>query len=77
MDISLIVLGAMVVLLVLVVYGLGRRLKASQKEAKELSEKVEQLEEDAYQLSEKVKQLEQEKKALIQRIMINETFGSH
>ena len=63
MDISLIVLGAMVVLLVLVVYGLGRRLKASQKEAKELSEKV--------------KQLEQERKALIQRIMINETFGSH
>jgi hypothetical protein len=53
----------MVVLLVLVVFGLGRRLKASQKEAKELSEKV--------------KQLEQEKKALIQRIMINETFGSH
>ena len=63
MDISLIVLGAMVVLLVLVVYGLGRRLKASKKEAKELSEKV--------------KKLTEEKKALIQRIMINETFGSH
>ena len=63
MDISLIVLGAMVVLLVLVIFGLGRRLKASKDEVRRLSEKV--------------GQLEREKKALIQRIMINETFGSH
>ena len=55
MEIAIIILGAFAVILVAVIYGLGRRIVRD---------------------GDRIAQLEKEKSALIQRIMLYETFGN-